>query len=126
MLGFGSGCAVLGIICILATPFPALAKAAAVMVWILWSTWELVSLWRVYRGCSGYRVYENGEIEVFDDRGGYRSGKVLPGTVVMPGWAWLRVGLTDGPTWGEALTGRTRESQQWRRFQVIFRHLNAC
>ena len=126
VLGFGLVCTLLGSGCLLLLPAGIVAQAAAIMAWLLVSLRELVGLRRVYRGCSGYRVFDNGEIEVFGDTGARRFGRVLPGTVVMPGWAWLRLQTADGRTWGELVAGKTRESQQWRRFQVIFRHLNAC
>ena len=52
--------------------------------------------------------------------------ELLPGSVVTSGWAWLRLGEAGGPDYAELLRGDMRQSHDWRRFQVIWRHIGAA
>ena len=115
-----------GVVTLAVLPVELPIKLAAIIVWFLWVGRELASLWRVYGRCFGYRVWPDGAIEVFGGTGTGRRGRVAPGTLITRRWAWLRVTGEDGIAWGELVAGDVRESEQWRRFQVIFRHLPAC
>lgn len=93
--------------------------------WLAWSGRELVLLWRAQRRCSGYRLAAGGELQIWG-AGGARPASLMPGSVVLHEIAWLRIRDEQGRVWGELIRGKHRESEEWRRFQVIFRHLNTC
>ena len=117
---------VTGVIALAVLPLARWIIVSGSGLWIFWVGRELASLRRVYGRFTGYRVWPDGEIEVLADTGAGLNARVAPGTLVTRYWAWLRVDAGDGRCWGELVAGNARESQQWRRFQVIFRHLNAC
>ena len=113
---------------ILLLPFAGLSlpvKAVVAAAWTFWSGRELLTHWRVYARWSVLTLYANGETELL---GKQESGaaRVLPGSIILPDIAWLRIRAENGETWGELVAANPRESEEWRRFQVIIRHLNTC
>ena len=121
----GLACALLGAAMIAWLPTSVTSRVLGSIGWFFWSGRELLTYWRVYGRWSGLRVAADGTIDV---QGGGRhvAARVLPGSVVLPHVAWLRIQADNGDQWGELMAGNHRESEEWRRFQVIFRHLNAC
>ena len=121
----GLACALLGAAMIAWLPTSVTSRALGSIGWFFWSGRELLTYWRVYGRWSGLRVAADGTIDV---QGGGRhvAARVLPGSVVLANVAWLRIQADNGDQWGELMAGNHRESEEWRRFQVIFRHLNAC
>lgn len=122
----GASLAVVGVIAIATLPLEAWQRALLGIGWLIHGGGELVRLRAVYRRLTAYRLTADGGIEVFSDSGRPLCGRILSGTVVLSRVAWLRVRLDDGCRSSELVRGNSRESQQWRRFQVIFRHLGAC
>ncbi len=125
VLFVGLALALLGAIMIAWLPTSVVVRALGLIGWFFWSGRELLTYWRVYARWSGLRVAADGTVEV---QGGGRhcAARVLPGSLVLDELAWLRIRADNGDQWGELIAGDHRESEEWRRFQVIFRHLNAC
>ena len=124
----GSMLALTGSGLILLLPFAGLSLSGKVVVaaaWTIWSGRELLTHWRVYGRWSVLILQEHGEIELFGKQESC-TAKILPGSIVLPGIAWLRIRAENGQIWGELVVADPRESEEWRRFQVIFRHLNTC
>ena len=126
VLGSGLGLLAAGVVVLACLPLAPPVIAAASGLWTAWVGRELAVLWRVYGRTPGYRLWADGAIDVLAGGGSGLSGRVAPGSLVTRRWAWLRIAASDGRCWGELVAGNGRESQQWRRFQVIFRHLSAC
>jgi len=121
----GLALALLGAIMIAWLPVSVVGRILGLVGWFSWSGRELLTYWRVYGRWSGLSVAADGTIEV--QGGGCRSAaRVLPGSLVLADVAWLRIRADNGDQWGELIAGNHQESEEWRRFQVIFRHLNAC
>jgi hypothetical protein len=115
----------LGIGVIVLIPVAKTVAGVAGFAWICWSCAEVLTYWRIYRRWLGFRVAAGGETQVFG-RGECCSAKVMPGSVILSEVAWVRLQAENGDVWGELVAGSHRESEEWRRFQVIFRHLNAA
>ena len=115
----------IGIAVILVLPISVAGRAVAVVGWFFWSGRELLTYWRVYGRWRAYRLYADGEARVFG-REESCPVKLLPGSIVLAEVAWLRLQAENGDKWGELVAGHHRKSEEWRRFQVIFRHLNTC
>lgn len=125
-----SGCmlALTGLGLILLLPFAGLSlplKAVVAAAWTIWSGRELLTHWRVYGRWSVLTLYANGATELLGKQESC-AARVLPGSIVLPDIAWLRIRAENGDIWGELVAADSRESEEWRRFQVIFRHLNTC
>ena len=121
----GLACSLLGALMIVWLPIAPMSRTLGMIAWFFWSGRELLTYWRVYRRWSGIRVAADGTIDVQGD-GRHVAARVLPGSLVLAQVAWLRMRADNGDQWGELMAGNHRESDEWRRFQVIFRHLNAC
>ena len=125
VLLFGLGMALIGVLVIVLLPVSAAGRALGVAGWSCWSGWELLTYWRAYGRWSGIRLFADGKTELLGG-GECCAASVLPGSIVLSEMAWLRIRAENGDTWGELVSGNHRESEEWRRFQVIFRHLNTC
>jgi hypothetical protein len=87
---------------------------------------ELAILFRAYRDCVALTLHADGSVEIEGPDGGHRKARLLPGSVVLRKWAWLRIQSPAAPAWAEPVMPGTQDREQWRRFQVICRHLTAC
>lgn len=114
-----------GLALIAGLPVPGPARGAAIVLWTAWAARELRVHLRAYRRWSGYRIAADGDIGLLHGSREHR-GRLLPGCVVLPGVAWLRLAGQGGPAWGELVRRDSRESEAWRRLQVIFRHRHTC
>ncbi len=110
---------------ILLLPIGMPGKVAGLLGWLCWSGRELLTYWRVYGRWSALKLFADGETKLIgcDE---CCAATVLPGSIVLSEMAWLRIRAENGDVWGELVAGNHRESKDWRRFQVIFRHLNTC
>ena len=101
-------------------------RSILAVVWLTTFAWQ----WRRFRLAYGrngiLRVDADGGVRCRRCPGSWEPLRLLPGSVVTSGWAWLRLGDTDGPDYAELLRGDMRQSHDWRRFQVIWRHVGAA
>ena len=114
-----------GGIVILDLPISVASRSVTVAGWFFWTAGELLTYWRVYGRWLAYSLSADGEVRAFGRRENC-TAKVMPGSIVLAEVAWLRLQAENGDKWGELVAGKHRESEEWRRFQVIFRHLNTC
>jgi len=121
----GLGLALTGAGLILLLPLGLPARLLAFLGWFCWSGRELLTYWRAYGRWSVCKLAADGEIELIG-REECCTATVAPGSIVLSEVAWLRIRAENGDIWGELVAGKQRESKDWRRFQVIFRHLNTC
>ncbi|MBT8101023.1 MAG: hypothetical protein KJO82_14810 [Gammaproteobacteria bacterium] len=93
------------------------------LLWLIASSTELLHFRSAYQRCRGIRLDAEGNLSICGAADRWQPAVLLPASVVLAGQAWLRIRLPDGLEYAEWLTGNPRQSQQWRRFQVIWRHL---
>ena len=118
--------ALLGLAVILLAALPGWPGWLGAVIWLAFSVIGGLRLSRRYRRVVSYRLYADGSVE-FSNRDGSRSvGRLAPGTVLLPRLAWLRLRGPNRAIWGELVAGDSRTDEQWRRFQVICRHVAAC
>jgi len=123
VLACGAGCGTLGLIVIATLPWPACLRALLGILW--WAAMghelgvHLTSYARVR--ALGLDDAGNARLHVRDD--GWQPATVAAGSVVLTGVAWLRIRAADGRVCAELLAGNCRENGNWRRLQVIWRHL---
>ena len=89
----------------------------------LYLTAGVRELGRFSRGFARVRAIRLalGEAMIVDRRGRRVPVRIMPGSVVLPGLAWLRLECPDGLVYAELLSGRIGCSRQWRRLQVLWR-----
>ena len=94
-----------------------------------WASIGLLELRRLvlgYRSCRRVRIYADGSAETADATGTWHSARFQPGSVVLDRFAWLRIDAGRGRRFAELLVGNSRKNNEWRRLQVIWRHLGAA
>ena len=101
------------------------ARAVLALVWLCTVGRELWCLLRAFKRVGKLRLYPGGRVEIQRRDGGAQAARLAAGSIVLPGLAWLRVRTGDGLRFAELLQGNSRESEEWRRFQVIWRHIGA-
>ena len=123
VIASGLAFTLLGILVIVGLAMPAFWKGLGSSAWVVAGVARVTRLARGYRQYSGIRVHAHGGIELLCGDRAAVDARLLPGSIVLPGYAWLRIGLEDGGTCAELLRCNMGENEAWRRLQVIWRHL---
>lgn len=110
---------------LLLLPVHVAVTAASCILWAGWSVREQLQLRRAYRNYSRLRVCADGELRVLDGDGNWQLARLLEGSVLLRRIGWIRIGTSAGCVFAELLTGRCEQSPDWRRLQVIWRHVGA-
>jgi len=114
-----------GVALILVMPFNAMVLIAGSAAWLAYSGWELVGVSRGYARCRRLRVTAGGEMKLLDAEGNWRAARLLPCSVLLRRVGWIRGEDSEGRQYAEPVRGSCRESDDWRRLQVIWRHIGA-
>ena len=123
VLGSGVCLLLLGLIVIAAMSISAVARLGLAIAWTLLAAHQLRGLARYYAGARKIVVHADGSATVGVGDHTWHAATILPGSIVLDRVAWLRIGIDGAPTGGELLAGNARENKEWRRLQVIWRHL---
>ena len=115
----------IGATLILTLALGALIRAVACLAWICMGRVELLRMERGFEACTAVRLSSDGQISVLDDDQQWHACSLQSGSVVLRNYAWLRLRAADGEYFVEPLRGDARQSHQWRRLQVIWRHFGA-
>ncbi len=116
---------ILGLVTILTMQAGPILQLPGCVLWLLFSGRELVVIASGYRRIRRIRFFSNGDIELGSYNGDWQSARLVNGSVVLDGFAWLRIEDCDGRRSVELLRGTSRKNEEWRRLQVIWRHLGA-
>jgi len=114
-----------GVLLILALPLRPVALVAASCGWLALSLRELVGLHRGFVQCCAIRVNTDGELLCLDPAGDWHVGRLLGGSILLRRFGWMRLENGQGRESVEPIRGACRESHDWRRLQVIWRHIGA-
>ncbi len=125
VLWSGALLGLVGVVVILSTRLPAALLIAASVAWLLFSGWELRRICHGYARCRRLRLSAGGELSRLDGAGNWHLARLLPGSVLLRRVGWIRWDDERGRQYAELLLGRCRESDDWRRLQVIWRHIGA-
>jgi hypothetical protein len=117
-----SGClaTLTGIVLAMRLPAPVPARIFLVLAW------ACVSVYEIGRTTQGVRrtktiLLAPDEAVVLDRAGRSERVRIMSGSVVLPGVAWLRLGFDDGLTYGELLRGNAARCPHWRHLQILWR-----
>jgi hypothetical protein len=116
----------IGIVLILILPLHPALRAAGCLIWVIWAYREISRLQRGFDQCIEIRIHASGDVEIADDNADWSPASLLPGSLVLGKLGWLRLQTLDGRTIVEPVRGDTRRGQDWRRLQVIWRHVGAA
>jgi hypothetical protein len=114
-----------GLFLAISLPLAAAYKCLVAVVWLALCAYEWMSNRRAYIRFGILRIDAEGCVERRCGDGTWQVHALRPGSVVLARLAWLRLETTDGLRYAEVVSGDSRESIDWRRFQVIWRHVGA-
>jgi hypothetical protein len=114
-----------GIALIFVLPLHRAVSSIAGCAWFACCGWELLRISRGYALCRRLRVSADGEVLLLDPNDDWQAARLLPGSVLLRRIGWIRVETRSGHRFAELIRGSCRESVDWRRLQVIWRHVGA-
>ncbi len=103
----------------------AVLKGLVAVAWSCLCGYEWLAFWRGYAGSRTLRIAPGGSIERQCRDGSWQPARLCAGSLVLPGFAWLRVAPPGAKTYAELVSASSHESENWRRLQVIWRHIGA-
>ena len=121
----GLAASLLGFVAILTIPVDLAWRAAAGVIWLILSLWELRVIGVAYSRYRSISIDHTGTVKLVTGSGEQHAAILLPSSIVLPGFAWLRLRSADGLCFGEFLRGSSVKDKQWRHLQVIWRHFGA-
>ena len=125
LLAAGALALALGACIIAGLPVAVPLRAVAAVLWCLLAGRDLASLAATLGSFSKLRIDADGAALLLAGDGRWQAATLGRGSVVLPRLAWLRLRLADGRSYRALLRGNGRESEQWRRLQVIWRQLGS-
>lgn len=114
-----------GVLVILLLPTDLWMRLAACVIWVVTSAREHRQLQRGWADCRALRFTANGELTVLGADQTWRAARQETGSVLLRKLGWIRLRDHRGVVFGELLSGDDRASPDWRRLQVIWRHVGA-
>ena len=116
----------IGLVLILLLPLHAGLRATGCVVWACSAYLEIARLEAGFRRCIEIRLHASGEVEIADNDGEWSPARLLPGSLVLTTLGWLRLQTIDGQIILQPVRGDARKDHDWRRLQVIWRHIGAA
>ena len=114
-----------GLTLILILSVDVLLRALGCLFWVAIGWFELRRLQLGFDSCNGIRIDSNGEIAILNNDQEWVPGTLQSGSVLLRRLGWLRLQSSNGQIFLELIRGDARQSQDWRRLQVIWRHIGA-
>lgn len=124
LLSGAAFCAV-GVSVTLAMPLHPAVLIVGSAGWLALCAWELIKMCRGHALCRRLRMSVGGELLLLDPLGIWHTARLLPGSVLLRRVGWIRLETGIGRRCAEPVRGSCRESDDWRRLQVIWRHIGA-
>lgn len=110
---------------ILTLPVAPHLRAIAAPLWLLINLRQLVTIREGQRRCRRLRIEHDGRIRISAPDGCCMTATLRAGSLVLKRFAWLRFRSDDGRQFAEFVRRKSPRDEQWRRLQVIWRHLGA-
>ena len=110
-------------------PFVAVSPVLKTLLAVAWAALCGREWWRLRRAYATggvLRIAAGGHVERQSDDGTREPARLCAGSVVLPRIAWLRVVPRGGPPYAELVRRESCRSEDWRRLQVIWRHIGGA
>ncbi|HSM30110.1 MAG TPA: hypothetical protein VK854_05365 [Woeseiaceae bacterium] len=101
-------------------------KAVLAITWTCLCGYEWLAFRRGYAASRALRIAAGGHVERQCRDGSWQPVRLCAGSVVLSRFAWLRVAPPGAWPYSELLSAASHESEDWRRLQVIWRHIGAA
>ena len=117
--------ALAGNLLIIFMPLPVTLRVFGVALWSFSALRELVLLRRAWAGCIALRFVADGEVEILGPDFEWHPAQLVSGSILLRSMGWLRVRTIAGPVVAELVRADRQPCPDWRRLQVIWRHVGA-
>lgn len=114
-----------GMVLVLGLPVAFVWRAAGCCACLIACAAELRRLHLDWRFFVAARVAHDGSAALFDRNGGRHAATLQAGSVLLRRHGWLIFACDGGRSFVAPLRGDGREDADWRRLQVIWRHIGA-
>ena len=114
-----------GAVVILLFPTDLWMRLATCALWVATCAREQWASRRGWAACRKLRFTGDGRIAILGADQVWRPARRESGSVLLGRVGWIRLRDHRGGVFGELLTGDGRASPDWRRLQVIWRHVGA-
>ena len=121
----GVGALLCGVLAIFNLPVAVSWKLCGTVAWGITGGRDLWLIASGYKRCTRIRLCHEGSVQTWSPAGRCAAAVLCAGSVVTDGFAWLRIEFRDGRRLGLLLRREASENKDWRRLQVIWRHLGA-
>lgn len=115
-----------GLLLLLLLAVAGVLKCMLAITWIGLCGHEWLALWRGYATGGRLRIAAGGHAERQRSDGTWEPVSLCAGSVVLPRIAWLRIAPRRGRPYAELVCAGNDGSEDWRRLQVIWRHIGAA
>jgi hypothetical protein len=119
------GAGLVGVAVIAGLEAPLALRLCGGAAWPLLVGWQLRALRSGWSTCVALRLYADGAVTVLGPDGEWSTGHLEPDGVLLRRWAWVRLRTGNDRPFAEPLRGACRESRDWRRLHVVWRHIGA-
>ncbi|MGI9223744.1 MAG: hypothetical protein ACR2QX_04635 [Woeseiaceae bacterium] len=110
---------------ILSMPAAFILRIVAAGLWLLIGGYDILRQRRAHTQYCGVRLDFEGRLELKIQGGDWVPARMLPGSIVLRHLGWIRIRDERGHVFAEPVRGHCRDSRDWRRLQVIWRHIGA-
>ena len=126
-LVIGTGIAAMagGVIAIAGLPFAGSWRSLWAVLWTIVACYELKAIADGNRHCQRLRIEQDGSMQITVASGCCIPATLSAGSVVLGSFAWLRFTAENGRRHVELIRRESPGNKDWRRLQVIWRHLGA-
>ena len=125
VLATGAGALCCGALAVATLPIGTPAKGLAIAAWIAVGGRDLWLIASGNKQCRRIRLHYDGSIEAWSRDAHCAAARLGAGSIVLPTIAWLRIEFEGGGNVGVLLRRKAAQNKDWRRLQVIWRHLGA-
>jgi hypothetical protein len=125
VLASGLVLAALGLLLLLTMNLPAWLRVAASVSWALIFLRESLHLGHNYSRFDRVRFDASGRWQVRDASGDWHLAELRTGSLLLQRFGWLRLRIAGAGTLVELCRGDARTNRDWRRLQVLWRHVGA-
>ena len=101
-------------------------KGLVALTWVGLCGYEWLAFRRGYTGNRALRIAAGGSVERQCHDGTWQPARLCAGSLVLTRFAWLRVAPHGARPYAELVSAAGHESENWRRLQVIWRHIGAA
>lgn len=117
--------AAVGLVVVVTLDLPVALRLVAAALWLAVTAVQMWSLCRGWSQCRALRLYADATLAILGPDGEWRPGRLESDGILLRRWAWIRLRADSGPAFAEPLRGSCRVGHDWRRLQVVWRHIGA-